>query len=146
MSEFMPGRQPRRELRSTSEDEWPAEVRSDFAVNANNGRVAGELLFENERVRVWSIRLQPGERYVAHRHVLDYFWTTVSAGTSLQHSMGGKAELVHYELGDTMFFSYGEGDSMLHDLGNAGATELAFTTVELKESANAPLPINSGGE
>jgi hypothetical protein len=121
-------------------------VRSDFAVNANNGRVAGELLFENERVRVWSIRLQPGERYVAHRHVLDYFWTTVSAGTSLQHSMGGKAELVHYELGDTMFFSYGEGDSMLHDLGNAGDTELAFTTVELKESANAPLPINSGGE
>jgi len=146
MSEFMPGRQPRRELRSTSEDEWPVEVRSDFAVNANNGRVAGELLFENERVRVWSIRLQPGERYVAHRHVLDYFWTTVSAGTSLQHSMGGKAELVHYEVGDTMFFSYGEGDSMLHDLGNAGATELAFTTVELKESANAPLPINSGGE
>ena len=145
MTEYTPGHQPRRELLSTKEDDWPADIRRDFAVNVNNGRVGGELLFENERIRVWSIRLQPGERYVAHRHVLDYFWTAISAGTSLQYSVGGKAELVHYEVGDTMFFSYGEGDSMVHDLGNAGATELAFTTVELKESANTPLPINSGG-
>jgi len=65
------GRQPRREVLSTSMDDWSEDVRRDFEVNAHNGRVGGRLLMENSRVRVWEIRLQPGERYGAHRHVLD---------------------------------------------------------------------------
>jgi hypothetical protein len=144
MSHEVPGRQPRREVLSTSVDDWPDDIRRDFESNAVNGRVGGRLLMENDRVRVWEIRLQPGERYGAHRHVLDYFWTAVTPGTSLQHNIEGKRELVHYEVGDTMFFGYGEGQYMLHDLANAGDTELIFTTVEFKDSANAPLPIHEG--
>ena len=37
--------------------------------------------------------------------------------------------------------SLGEGESMTHDLENVGQTTLAFTTVEDKRSANAPLPL-----
>lgn len=125
-------------------DDWSADIRHDFEANAHNGRVGGRLLMENSRVRVWEIRLKPGERYGAHRHVLDYLWTAVTPGTSLQHTSDGRRELVHYEVGDTMFFGYGEGQFMLHDLANAGETELVFTTVELKDSPNAPLPIHGG--
>ena len=36
---------------------------------------ATTLVSESDRVRVWTIRLKPGERIGFHRHVLDYFWT-----------------------------------------------------------------------
>ena len=38
---------------------------------------------------MWEIRLAPGERWHAHRHVLDYFWTAVNAGSSRQHTHDG---------------------------------------------------------
>lgn len=36
------------------------------------GNVGTKLLFENERVRVWELALEPGERSDVHRHDLDY--------------------------------------------------------------------------
>ncbi len=132
---------PERELLSESFDDWSDEMRSEFEHRSHNGHVGGRLLLENERVRIWEIRLQPGERYGAHRHVLDYFWVAVTEGTSVQHVGDGRIERVHYRPGDTMFFTYGPGEAMLHDLHNVGDTEGIFTTVELKESANSPLPI-----
>jgi hypothetical protein len=36
------------------------------------GDVATKLLFENERVRIWEMRLAPGEEGDVHRHDLDY--------------------------------------------------------------------------
>ena len=36
------------------------------------GDVATQLLFENERVRIWEMRLAPGEEGDVHRHDLDY--------------------------------------------------------------------------
>lgn len=134
-------RGPEREVLSTSMDEWSPEIRQEFAEHSENGRVGGALLLENDRVRVWEIRLDPGQRYGAHRHVLDYFWVAVTEGVSLQHTGDGRIERVSYRAGDTMFFSYGAGESMLHDLANVGDTELIFTTVELKESANTPLSL-----
>jgi quercetin dioxygenase-like cupin family protein len=36
------------------------------------GPGGGEIVFENERVRVWDIRLGAGERSKLHTHALDY--------------------------------------------------------------------------
>jgi hypothetical protein len=36
------------------------------------GNVATRLLFENERVRVWEMDLEPGARSDTHEHALDY--------------------------------------------------------------------------
>lgn len=36
------------------------------------GNVGTKLLFENERVRVWELDLEPGARSDIHRHDLDY--------------------------------------------------------------------------
>jgi hypothetical protein len=36
--------------------------------------VGSRVLFENERVRVWDLRLQPGERLDKHIHRNDYFF------------------------------------------------------------------------
>jgi hypothetical protein len=44
------------------EQDWPAWVRDEFARNQHNGCVGTALLSETDRVRVWTIRLNPGER------------------------------------------------------------------------------------
>ncbi len=36
------------------------------------GDVATQVLFENEKVRIWEMRLAPGEKGPVHRHDLDY--------------------------------------------------------------------------
>ena len=59
---------------------WPAEIAAEFEREKNNPNpcVGNALVSETERVRVWTIRLKPGERIGFHRHVLDYFWTAVT--------------------------------------------------------------------
>ena len=44
---------------------WPSE---EFEAIQLNGRVGTRLLSETDRVRVWEIRLAPGERIGFHRH------------------------------------------------------------------------------
>jgi hypothetical protein len=36
------------------------------------GDVATQVIFENEKVRIWEMRLAPGEKGPVHRHDLDY--------------------------------------------------------------------------
>lgn len=36
------------------------------------GPIGTEVVFENDRVRVWELRLAPGEASAVHRHELDY--------------------------------------------------------------------------
>jgi mannose-6-phosphate isomerase-like protein (cupin superfamily) len=120
---------------------WSSELRREFEINAFNGHVGQVLLSETERLRVWEIRLQPGERVGAHRHVLDYFWTALAPGRSRQHTSDGTTREVAYHRGQTRHFTFAEGQYLLHDLENIGDEPLAFLTVELKESANRPLPL-----
>src|SRR5947209_15896182 len=45
-------------------------------------RVGSKLLFENERVRVWELRLAPGQREALHEHKLDYVMIQIEATRS----------------------------------------------------------------
>jgi hypothetical protein len=119
-------------------------VRRDFAEHATDGEVGSRLLSEDARVRVWEIRLAPGERWHAHRHVLDYFWTAINAGSSRQHTHDGTVREVSYSAGETRHFRFGPGEFLLHDIENIGDGELIFTTVEHLDSANSALPISRG--
>ena len=118
------------ELTATNFDGWTEALRADFANHANNDVVGSVVLSETERVRVWSIRLAPGERLGAHRHTLDYFFTALTDGESVQHSDDGSTRHVCYRAGDTRHFDFAPGEYLLHDLENVGAEPLGFVTVE----------------
>jgi uncharacterized cupin superfamily protein len=121
---------------------WSDSIKKEFEELSTDGHVGSKLLFENHRVRVWEIRLQPGQRWHAHCHALDYFWTAITAGRSRQRTFDGATREVSYQPGDTRFYAFGPGESLLHDLENIGETELVFSTVELIEGSNTPLPLN----
>jgi beta-alanine degradation protein BauB len=120
---------------------WPAALTAELAANRFNPCVGTRLLSETERVRVWEIRLRPGERIGFHRHVLDYFWTAVTPGEAISHGEDGSTVRARYAAGQTSHQSYGPGEYKVHDLENVGGSELVFTTVEFLDSANAPLPL-----
>ena len=48
----------------------------------SDGRIFGDVgtrkLFENDRVRVWQVRLAPGEQGPVHRHALDHLLIQVA--------------------------------------------------------------------
>ena len=124
-------------------DPWPADIAAEFAREAKNPNpcVGTQLLSENERTRVWIIRLAPGERTSFHRHVLDYFWTAVTAGRGRSRMQDGTTVEKSYFAGETQHESYGPGESKIHDLENTGDAELVFVTVEFLDSTNAALPV-----
>lgn len=120
---------------------WTEEIKEEFKRNEFNGRVGTKLVFENDRVRVWEIRLSPGERLPPHRHVIDYFWTAVTPGRFLQRTYDGTSYESNYDAGLTHYYDVGKGEWAWHDLENVGDTEMIFTTVEFKNSANEPLEL-----
>ena len=121
---------------------WPAAIAAEFERERqnNNGCVGSTLLSESERVRVWIIRLAPGERIGFHRHVLNYFWSATS-GRGRQHFNDGETREYTYSAGETRHETYGPGEYKVHDLENIGDTDLIFVTVEFLESANKPLVV-----
>ncbi len=122
---------------------WPAALAAEFERERlnNNGCVGTTLLSEDDRVRVWIIRLAPGERIGFHRHVLDYFWTCVTGGRGRQHVHDGTTVEYTYKPGETRHESYRRGQFKVHDLENVGDKDMIFMTVEFLDSANQPLPI-----
>jgi quercetin dioxygenase-like cupin family protein len=122
---------------------WPPAIAAEFEREAkdHNACVGTHLLSESERARVWIIRLKPGERIGFHRHVLDYFWTSVTGGRGRQHVHDGSTVEYTYFPGETRHESYGAGEYKVHDLQNLGDSEIVFMTVEFMNSANKPLPI-----
>lgn len=123
--------------------EWPAEIKAEFEHESrqHNGCVGTQLLSETDQVRVWIIRLKPGERVGFHRHVLNYFWTSVNGGRARQHLMDGSIVELSYFAGETRHETYGPGEYKVHDLENLGDQDMIFNTIEFLDSANKPLPI-----
>jgi len=123
--------------------QWPAALAEEYAQEARspNGCVGSELVFETDQVRVWTIRLQPGQRFGFHRHVLNYFWTAITPCRGRQHLMDGTTVEYTYAPGETRHESYGTGEFKVHDLENIGDGEMVFMTVEFLASANRPLAL-----
>lgn len=120
---------------------FPAEIAAELRDGKISGRVGSDLVSETDRVRVWHLALEPGERLGFHRHVLDYFWTATSGGSSRSHYGDGRVADMDYHPGQTSHFHFEKGESMVHDLTNTGQSRLTFVTVEFKDSANAPLDL-----
>ena len=127
-------------LTTTGFDGWSDEVKREFEINKYNGAIGSDFVFENDAVRIWLIRLEPGEKMPAHRHILTYLWTAVTPGRFLQRTYDGTTYESDYPAGETHFYDVDRGEFALHNLENVGNTTMIFCAVELKkESANIPL-------
>jgi hypothetical protein len=97
----------------------------------SNYDVGTEVWFENDRIRVWEILLQPGERGPFHAHTTNYFWTVVEGSRGLQRFADGTYAIRDYVVGETKYLEHTPETALIHDLENIGDTPLRFVTVEL---------------
>ena len=125
-----PGSEPRD---ATHLAAFAAEFQAAHA-GAPLGPVAGNVLFEDERVRVWSMTLAPGEASPLHRHELDYLIVLV-AGDRIAAVPGPDSPRSARESavtpGRTVFLRAGETEWAV----NTGSREYREILIELKTTA-----------
>lgn len=109
----------------------PSNFAEELDAAPSNFDLGTTLWFENEKTRVWEVRLEPGERGPFHAHTTTYFWTVVEPGRGLQRRGDGTYAVRDYVLGETMYLENTPDEPLIHDLENVGDTTLRFVTVEL---------------
>jgi len=111
---------------------FPLEAFAEELAGARLNREIGtSLWFANDHIRVFEVRLEPGERGPFHVHDRTYFWTVVEPGRGLQRSDDGTFVVRDYPLGETRYLEPTDTAPLVHDLENVGDTVLRFVTVEL---------------
>jgi hypothetical protein len=110
--------------------------RNEFAEELSgvleNRDVGTKVWFENDRVQIWDLSLEPGERLPFHTHDQDYFWTVTDASRMLQRFDDGTSRVIDAKVGDTNFLTYGAGERTIHDIENVGDKFFRCVTVVLK--------------
>ena len=108
---------------------------SDYALElekaSENLELGTTLWFENHRIRVWEVHLEPGERGPFHTHQTNYFWTVVDGSLGLQRFADGSYVTRRYTPGETKYLEHTTSSPLVHDLENVGDSTLRFVTVEL---------------
>ena len=106
--------------------------------------VGTELLFENDRVRVWGMELQPGESSPYHRHEDDYFYVYTTPSRIAGNPQGQRANVTDYQENYVQFNVVGDG--IEHYITNEGSERHHQIIIELKGgSASAGLASENNG-
>jgi quercetin dioxygenase-like cupin family protein len=93
--------------------------------------VGTRLLFENDRVRVWDLRLAPGESTGLHRHTTDFLYVVIGDGTlQTVYPDGTREPSREMRDGDVRFRNV--ADETVHEAVNAGKGPWRNVVVELK--------------
>lgn len=104
-------------------------------MNEPTEQVGTRLMFENERVRIWDLALQPGESLETHIHRDDFFFVVIQGG-DLQHVDPDNAEntrSLSYEDDQIVFLEAGDGQ--IHNrLVNVGDAPYRNLVIELKKA------------
>jgi hypothetical protein len=99
---------------------------------SENYEVGTTLLFENERIRVWELHLEPGGRVPFHCHRTPYLWACIEGGRAIQRYPDGHLIHVEFAANDTDFLGEARLETeRIHDLENTGSTAFRFHTFEL---------------
>jgi quercetin dioxygenase-like cupin family protein len=94
--------------------------------------VGTQLLFENDRIRVWDLRLEPGQSTGLHRHTTDYFYVVIGDGTLQRADADGTRHAPRrMRDGEVHFRPVGGED--IHEAINVGSTPWRNLVVELKD-------------
>ena len=108
---------------------------ADEGVDSEMDRVGSKLLFENERVRIWEVKLEPGETGNLHRHALDYVLVQIEGDRMAivpdESSRGEYAEYMEADVVPGQHFWIEKGG--VGRARNVGTTPYHEILVELKE-------------
>jgi quercetin dioxygenase-like cupin family protein len=101
----------------------------DPGVEITLGEIGHEIVFENEHVRVWEVRLEPGDCQDWHRHYHPYLIVGIEGADNRMEFLDGSEPRVMAERpGRVVFRDAGK----IHKLTNEGSTRYVNRLIELK--------------
>lgn len=101
-------------------------------------RIGDRLLFENDRVRVWELTLEPGEESHVHEHVHDYVMICIEGDKVAGKAVPGQGQ-PYGPAGDFIDIPTSPGHTLYVEGGvvetavNTGDTRYRNILVELKD-------------
>jgi len=93
------------------------------------GQVADRVVFENERVRIWEMKLEPGEASDFHEHTLDYLLCVIEGESIDADFENGRSIQIPVEPGSTLFVPKGNREVAI----NRSGVRYHEVLIELKE-------------
>ena len=69
------------------------------------GEVGDKILFENEHIRVWEVRLEPGQTIDFHIHYHPYLVISLGGATNEIETIFGVKSLTHEPIGSFVFMN-----------------------------------------
>jgi quercetin dioxygenase-like cupin family protein len=93
--------------------------------------VGTRLLFENDRVRVWDLQLEPGQSTGLHRHTTDYLYVVIGGGRLQGKLADGSLQPAEQMSDGDVRFRKIDGEDV-HEAVNVGDTPWRNLVVELK--------------
>ncbi|MFN8525781.1 MAG: hypothetical protein U0821_21995 [Chloroflexota bacterium] len=104
--------------------------------------VGSQLLYEDDKVRVWALEVAPGETFPRHLHDHDYVTISLAEGETEAHEADGSIRRNRRVPGDIQLTRVGSGQT--HELKNVGTTVYRNRIIEFKEriSASDVPPVN----
>lgn len=92
------------------------------------GKIGDEVIFENDTVRVWGLRLEPGEIQSWHQHQLPYLVVPLTPGNNVMRFNDGRVRPTTEAPGDALWREPG----VPHELENVGDQPYANVLIEFK--------------
>ena len=82
------------------------------------GDVATRVLFENERVKVWEMVLEPGESSALHEHTMDYLLCVLDGESVDADRADGTTFRLPVERGDVFYIPRGGTETAVNRSGS----------------------------
>ena len=105
---------------------------SNVDLDSDSSSVGTKLLFENDRIRVWDLCLEPGESIGLHRHHEDYCYIVIGNGALQRVEKGGEKGAVRKMKDGDVVFREISGEEV-HGARNAGDGTWRNIVVEFKK-------------
>jgi len=119
---------------------WEDKYVKELHMTEFNESLGNLLLFEDETIRLWNLRLGAGERIPFLRHNKNYSWISETNAVLKSRFGNGRISLIRINEGDTEYFE-NSGKNFINDLENLGDTPVIFKVLEYKQKFHDLLPI-----
>jgi quercetin dioxygenase-like cupin family protein len=98
------------------------------------GPIGTEVIFENDQVRVWDMKVAPGGKKAWHHHTMDYVIINISGGKIELENVNGHTIIADDKVGGVIWRDAGEK----HELRNLSGKPYQNILVELKHGKQSP--------
>ena len=89
------------------------------------------LLFEDDSIKLWNLKLNKGERMPFFRNNKDYSWISETDALLRSRFGNGRISLIRIGKGETKYIE-NSGKNYINDLENIGETPVIFKVLEYK--------------